>query len=87
MQARQFVFDISWFVIDKYILKDDSALETWCSLLEMYSERFIFGTDIVGHWSNYVPTVRKYDKLYSYLSEKARKNIWRNNIYKLISKE
>ena len=78
-------FDISWLVLDRYILKDEQSIEKWCLLFEQYPERFLFGTDVVGHWAGYSSSVRQYDRLYALLTEHTRSRIWSRNIRELLS--
>lgn len=77
-------FDISWLVLDRYILKSEQSVERWCSLFEQYPEHFLFGTDVVGHWKDYHSTVRQYDRLYALLTEKTRRRIWGENMRDLL---
>lgn len=56
-------FDISWVVFDEYIAKDEAALKTWTEIFERYPDRFLIGSDAVGHWKNYKDAMERYKKL------------------------
>jgi len=52
--------DISWLVYDKYIFVDDHINQSWVTLIEKYPDRFLFGTDALGGYSQDLYEVRKY---------------------------
>lgn len=79
-------FDISWIVFENYIAKDEASLATWANIFEKYQDRFIFGTDVVGHWSKYPANVVKYHVLLDRLSPKAANKLSSENILRLIGK-
>ena len=80
--------DISWVFYENYIRgglmwADDGTeiyTDMWAALIEKYSDRFMIGSDVVGHWSRYPIEITKYylilDKLRPETAEKlCRKNI------------
>jgi hypothetical protein len=85
--------DISWLVYDYYFLDefpsnyfDGDTLQDWVNLIEKYPDRFMIGTDKVGHWSTYPAEVVKYYKLLDRLSESTCNKICRENILSLVKK-
>ena len=56
------------------------------NLIEKYPDRFMIGTDKVGHWGTYPAEVVKYYKLLDRLSESTRNKICRENILSLVKK-
>ncbi len=83
--------DISWLVYDYYFLDefpdnyyDGDSLNDWVKLIEKYPDRFMVGTDKVGHWATYPAEVVKYYKLLDRLSDKTVDLICRDNILSLV---
>ena len=52
--------DLSWVVYDSYLVKGNTASDGWVSLIEAYPSRFMLGSDIVGHFATYAPTLQRY---------------------------
>ena len=74
--------DLSWVLIDDYILKD---LEAWTSLILKYPENFMIGSDNVGSLRAYVSTIRAYDKLLAALgNEDVVKKVASENFINLM---
>ncbi len=85
--------DISWLVYDYYLLdgfpdrfKDGDTLDDWVKLIRRYPDRFMIGTDAVGHWQNYTKEIRKYDVLLDRLDEKTAEKLRRDNILSAVGK-
>ena len=79
-------FDISWLVFENYIAKDDASMAVWSALLEKHQDRFLLGTDVVGHWGNYGRNVTKYYSLLDRLSPTAARKVCRENVLRLVQK-
>jgi hypothetical protein len=60
--------DLSWVVLDDYILKD---LASWAELIKKYPDNFMIGSDNVGSLRAYVSTIRAYDRLLGALGDEA----------------
>ena len=85
--------DISWVVYDYYFLDkfptnfyDGDTLDDWAKLIEKYPDRFLIGTDKVGHFSTYPAEVTKYYQLLDKLKTKTAENICKNNVLSLVKK-
>ena len=76
--------DISWVVWEDYISKDDSTLDAWAKLIEKYPDRFMIGSDKVGHWDGYENEILKYYPLVDRLSDETKIKVTQTNILKLI---
>ena len=83
--------DISWVVYDYYFLDkfptnfyDDDSLDDWAKLMEKYLDRFLIGTDKVGHFNTYPAEVTKYYQLLDKLKTKTVENICKNNVLSLV---
>lgn len=79
-QNNNLSIDLSWVVYDDYINKDEESLQTWAGLIERYADRFMIGTDCVGHWKNYTQTVQRYYTLLDKLSPEAATLVAKENI-------
>ena len=86
--------DISWLFYDNYV-RGDMMQETgdpeifsdmWAALIEKYSDRFMLGTDVVGHWSDYPKQIFKYYPLLEKLSPGTAEKLCRKNILSLIAR-
>lgn len=77
-------YDISWVVYDDYINQDADSLARWAALLEKYPDRFLIGSDKVGHWETYPQEITKYYALLDLLSEETRQMVCTDNILRLI---
>ena len=76
--------DISWVVWEDYIYQNKSTLKAWANLIEKYPDRFMIGSDKVGHWEGYKKEIYKYYPLIDLLSDETRKKITQTNILNLI---
>jgi predicted TIM-barrel fold metal-dependent hydrolase len=80
-------YDISWVVYDDYINKDAESIQAWAKLIEKYPDRFMIGTDVVGHWQNYTKEVTKYYTLLDELKPATAQKLCAGNILDLINVE
>ena len=90
--------DISWLVFENYIRGDLLSklinggekpvlyAEMWAALIEKYSDRFMIGTDVVGHWADYAKEISKYYRVLDTMRPETVKKICRDNILSLIKK-
>lgn len=90
--------DISWVFFENYIRGDllsklihgeeESNLyaDMWAALIEKYPDRFMIGTDVVGHWTNYTHEIFKYYLILDRLRPETVQKICRDNILSLIKK-
>ena len=83
--------DISWLVYDYYFLDkfpdnyfDGDSLNDWAELIERHPDRFMIGTDKVGHWKTYPNEVVKYYTLLDKLRPSTVDMICRDNALSLI---
>ncbi|MCL2018911.1 MAG: amidohydrolase [Oscillospiraceae bacterium] len=74
-------YDISWIVFEEYILKD---LEGWAELISEFPERFMVGSDIVGHWGRYAEEVTKFYLLLDLLDDETAQKVSGKNIVSLV---
>lgn len=80
-------FDLSWLVFENDVAKDGKVSQEWLSLLEKHSDRFMVGSDFVGHFKPveaYRKEIRKYDLLLNALKPAAAVRIARDNFLALL---
>ena len=86
--------DISWIFFENYIrgemmhgnYEPEIFAEMWAALIEKYSDRFMIGSDKVGHWETYPDEIGKYYMLLDKLSPETAKKLCRENALSLIRK-
>lgn len=84
--------DISWLVYENYIKGElfrirqeaDIFADAWAVLIEKYSDRFMIGSDKVGHWSDYPQEIIKYYMLLDKLSPETAYKVCKGNALSLI---
>ena len=83
--------DISWVVYDYYMQDkfpdgylDGDSIQDWAALFEKWPDRFMVGTDKVGHWQTYPDEVVKYNELLDLLTEDTRRKLCHDNILSVI---
>jgi len=69
--------DLSWLIFENYVLDPEIAGQVrpcWLTLISDFSDRFMIGSDNIGHFATYNQNITKYYKLLDALSpEKAGK--------------
>ncbi len=80
-------YDISWVVYDDYIAKDEQSLAEWAALIEKYPNRFMIGSDKVGHWDTYPNEITKYEPLLRLLSPETAQALRYDNIMMQVDPE
>ena len=78
--------DISWVVFEDYVLKDGTPDAKWVSIIEQFPDRFMIGSDIVGHFATYPHEMQKYYKLLDALKPGTAKKVGRDNFLALLKK-
>ena len=73
--------DIAWVVFDDEICEKDSdghlvkVKDNWLALFVEYSDRFMLGSDLCGHFANLATTMRRYHLLLNSLPAEHAKRI------------
>lgn len=80
---KNLFFDISWLVFEEYIAKTEKSLDQWAGLIRKYPDRFMIGTDVVGHWTQYKVNIEKYYVLLDRLPKDVAQNLSYGNILRL----
>lgn len=69
--------------IEEYIAKTEKSLDQWARLIRKYPDRFMIGTDVVGHWTQYKVNIEKYYVLLDRLPKEVAQNLSYGNILRL----
>ncbi len=77
--------DISFVVLENYIMADGNVSKDWIELIEKYPNRFLFGTDNLGGYKDFYD-VKKYIPLLDSLKPKTAEKLARNNFEYLINR-
>lgn len=83
---KNLYYDISWVVFEQVIAPDGKPAPEWIKIFEAFPDRFMVGTDKIGGFSDYVPSIRKYDILFEALTESTAQKIASGNMHKLLKK-
>ena len=81
-ENKNLYYDISWVVFEDFILPN---IDAWAALINKYPDRFLIGSDKVGHWETYPQEITKYDQLLDVLSEDAKRMVSGDNVLRLIN--
>ncbi|MCK5775876.1 MAG: hypothetical protein KAH25_06865, partial [Bacteroidales bacterium] len=79
-------FDISWVVFEQIIAPNKIPAPEWLAVFEQFPDRFMVGSDKIGHFSDYVQTIRKYDVLFEALSPSTARKLASENLFELLPK-
>jgi len=77
-------FDLSWVVFEDNVAPGGKLDRDWVSLVEDYPERFMIGTDKVGHFDTYVKEIKKYDLLLDALKPETSRLVASENFLRVL---
>ncbi len=82
---RHVYFDISWDEVAKYLLATPETTRRSAALIERYSDRFLFGSDVVAprDTTQYYAVFGSYQPLWGLLSAEASRRVRRGNYERL----
>jgi len=72
--------DLSWTVLDTYLLDGDDPDATWVALVTAYPSRFLVGTDLVGSFDNLAQNIRAFDVFLNALPQDVADQVARTNL-------
>ncbi|MFA5495675.1 MAG: amidohydrolase family protein [Porticoccaceae bacterium] len=78
--------DLSWTVLDTYLLDDGKPNDAWLALVERYPERFMVGTDLIGRFASLAKTIQAFDTFLDALPEDVADRLARTNLLALLPK-
>lgn len=71
--------DLSWVVFDQAIAPNGQLNRDWVVLIEKFPDRFMIGSDAVGHFHSYSTTITRYYLLLDALSPQTAGKVAREN--------
>ncbi|MCK5680544.1 amidohydrolase family protein, partial [bacterium] len=87
-QHKNLNIDLSWLVFENYILTNStekSIQPHWLSLVTKFPDRFMIGSDAIGHFKSYNRNIVKYYSLLDSLSPEKAKMVAIDNFLRLVS--
>ena len=79
--------DVSWVVYETNLLtKDGKPNEQWVKLIEAFPDRFMIGSDKVGHFGNYPDEILKYYNFLDALRPTTAQKLARENLLSVLPK-
>ncbi len=77
-------FDLSWVVFEDNVAPGGKLDRDWVSLVEEYPDRFMIGTDKVGHFDTYVKEIKKFDILLDALKPETSRMVASENFLRVL---
>jgi predicted TIM-barrel fold metal-dependent hydrolase len=74
---------LSWVVID-YVAPDRKAAQDWIELIEEFPDRFMIGSDTVGHFAGLPATIQEYYVPLEALKPETRKKVAHDNFLSIL---
>jgi hypothetical protein len=71
--------DISWVIFEQEIAPNNVLDKGWPALIEQFPDRFIIGSDVVGTFAQYKPTIQRYYLLLDALKPQTARRLAREN--------
>ena len=79
--------DVSWVVYESNLLtKDKTPSPAWIELIEAFPDRFIIGSDKVGHFADYPQEIQKYYPFLDALKPQTARKLARENLLAVLPK-
>jgi predicted TIM-barrel fold metal-dependent hydrolase len=76
--------DISWVIFEQEIAPNNLLDKRWPELIEQFPDRFIIGSDVVGTFSQYKPTIQRYYLLLDALDPATARKVAKENFLSLL---
>jgi predicted TIM-barrel fold metal-dependent hydrolase len=83
-QYRNLTIDLSWVIFEQELAPGGALDRKWVSLIEEYPGRFVIGSDTVGFFDQYKPTLQRYYLLLDALKPETARNIAHDNFLALL---
>jgi hypothetical protein len=78
--------DVSWVVYEAYLDKDSKPAADWIKLIEAFPDRFMIGSDKVGHFADYPHEILKYYDFLDALQPTTARKLARENLLSILPK-
>jgi predicted TIM-barrel fold metal-dependent hydrolase len=79
--------DLSWVLYDEYLVVNGQAVPEWIQLIEAFPDRFMIGSDAVGHMSSYVSTITRYYVILDALKPDVAQKVAQTNFLNILPKK
>ncbi|MBL9174550.1 MAG: amidohydrolase family protein [Verrucomicrobiales bacterium] len=79
--------DLSWVGFDEVICPGGVADPNWLELVRNHPDRFLLGSDLVGHFTELGPTLRRFDPFLEALGDPVADGVARGNALRLFFPE
>ena len=76
--------DLSWVIFEQEIAPGGVLDRRWPSLIEEFPSRFVIGSDTVGVFDQYRPTLQRYYVLLDTLKEETARKVAHDNFLGLL---
>lgn len=76
--------DLSWVVYSTDIAPSGIVSKEWVAIVEEFPDRFMLGTDEVGHFEDYDQVISKYYVFLDALSPKTARLVARENFLSIL---
>jgi predicted TIM-barrel fold metal-dependent hydrolase len=83
-QYRNLTIDLSWVIFEQELAPGGALDRKWVSLIEEYPRRFVIGSDTVGFFDQYKPTLQRYYLLLDALKPETARNVAHDNFLALL---
>ena len=83
-QYPNLTIDLSWVIFDQEIAPGGVLDRKWPSLIEEYPGRFVIGSDTVGFFEQYKPTLQRYYVLLDALKPATARKVAHDNFLALL---
>ena len=83
-QYRNLAIDLSWVIFEQEIAPGGALDRRWASLIEEYPGRFVIGSDTVGSFAQYQPTLQRYYVLLDALRPETARKVAHDNFLALL---
>lgn len=86
-QHDNLYIDLSWTVVDDYLLDDGQPDPAWVALVERFPTRFVVGSDLLGKFDAMAETAEKLQRFLNRLEQKTAARVARENLLVLVRHE
>lgn len=83
-QYANLTIDLSWVIFEQEIAPGGVLDRRWASLIEEYPGRFVIGSDTVGFFDQYKPTLQRYYLLLDALKPETARKVAHDNFLALL---
>jgi len=83
-QHSNLTIDLSWVIFEQEIAPGGALDRRWATLIEEYPGRFVIGSDTVGFFDQYKPTLQRYYLLLDALKPETARKVAHDNFLALL---